>query len=115
MHRTLGVLFAFTFFSTSALSFSMMGAGVWFWIIIGVGLFVAVSQYSTVLRGAGAGLATLLSVISICAVLLGLVAATIGGSFRLETNEAFLLLLFFVIAVLGFCLGRSFKNSIKND
>lgn len=91
-----------------------MGTGVWFWIIITTGIFVVISQYFTILRGAGAGMALLLSIVSICAVLFGLVAATIGGSFRLDDKEALLLFLFFMISIFGLMLAISFKKSIKN-
>jgi len=101
MNKFLGFVFAITCFSTSALSNSIMGAGMWFWVIIAVGLFVPISQYFPKLREPGAVAACILGCISICAVLFGLVAATIGGSFRLEDREALLLFLFFIIGVIG--------------
>ena len=76
-----------------------MGASMWFWVIIATGIFVALSSFIPPVNFLGALLALLLSVISICAVLFGLVAATIGGSFRLDGNEA--LLLFGLIAISG--------------
>lgn len=115
MYKVVGIFFALACFSTSALSNSIMGAGMWFWIILATGAFVAVSQFIPILRGPGAGIAGLLSIISVCAVLFGLVAATIGGSFRLETNEALLLFLFFVVAVLGLTLAISFKRSVRRE
>ena len=90
-----------------------MGIGMWFWVIISVGLFVAISQYYSPLRGIGSGLAVLLGIVSICAVFLGLVAATIGGSFHLDDREALLLFLFFIIFLLGLILGFMYKKSIK--
>lgn len=113
MHKTLGVLFAITCFATAGVSASLMGAGMWFWIIIASGTFVAVSQFYPVIRGAGSGLAVLLGIVSICAVALGLLASTIGGSFRLDDQLAILLLLFFVIFILGLVLGSMFKRSLK--
>ncbi len=88
-----------------------MGSGMWFWIIIVVGFVVAVSQFITKFQYFGGVIACLLSIISICAVLFGLVAATIGGSFKLNDNESLLLFLFFMIAVFGFTLGRINKKA----
>lgn len=87
----------------------------WFWVIVVVGSFAAISQYYPILRGVGSGLAVLLSVVSICAVLFGLVAATIGGSFHLDDREAILLFLFFIIFILGLLLGSMYKKSIKSQ
>jgi len=81
-----------------------MGTGLWFWVIIITGLTVAASQFIPILQSLGTVLAALLGTVSSCAVLLGLVAATIGGSFRLNDNETLLLFLFFMIAVSGFTL-----------
>ncbi len=113
MNKVIGMLFAVVCFSASALSNSIMGAGMWFWIIIITGLFVAISQYYPRLRGLGAGLAVLLSIISIFAVGLGLLASTIGGSFNIDDSSALLLLLFFVIFILGLVLGSMYKKSMK--
>ncbi len=63
------------------MSNSLLGAGMWFWIILVSGLFVAVSAYIPELEMLGAFVARLLALGSIGAVLLGLVAVTAGGSF----------------------------------
>lgn len=115
MNKLIAILFALTCFSTSALSSSMMGAGMWFWIIIGIGIFVAISQFYPMLRGAGAGLAMLLAGISTLAILLGLLAATVGGSFKMDGSSAGLLFLFFIIAVLGLTLGVMHKRYVKSE
>jgi hypothetical protein len=91
----------------------MMGPGMWYWVILITGLFVAVSQYYPRLRGLGSGLAMLLSILSFCAVGLGLIASTIGGSFKIDANLATLLLLFFIIFILGLMLGSLYKKSLK--
>lgn len=106
MNKTIAILFAVSCFATSALSNSIMGPGMWFWIIIITGVFVALSQFFPKIRVFGAGIAGLLGIVSIFAVLLGLVAATIGGSFKLDTDEALLLFSFFLIAVFGITLVR---------
>ena len=113
MNKIIGILFAIMCFSASALSNNIMGAGMWFWIIIITGLFVAISQYYPRLRGLGSGLAVLLSIMSIITVVLGLLASTIGGSFNIDDSFALLLLLFFVIFVLGLVLGSMYKRSMK--
>lgn len=92
---------------------NMLGIGMWFWIILIIGAFVAISQFILPLRGAGSGVALLLSGISLLAVLFGLLAATIGGSFRMDDNSALLLLLFFIISVLGTALAIMYKKTVS--
>ena len=110
MNKIIGISFAIVCFSASALSSNIIGAGMWFWIIIITGLFVAISQYYPRLRGIGSGLAVLLSIISIIAVGLGLLASTIGGSFNIDDSFVLLLFLFFVIFALGIVLGSMYKR-----
>lgn len=83
----------------------------WFWIIIVTGVFVAVSQFLPALRRLGAVAAFLLALISVLAVVLTLLAATIGGSFRLDDREASLVFGFFLIAASGFALARLDKRA----
>jgi hypothetical protein len=115
MNKIIGILFAVVCFSTSALSSHIMGVGMWFWVIIVTGLFSAISQYYPVLRGVGSGLAVLLGILSLLDVGLGLLASTIGGSFKIDFNSAVLLLLFFIIFILGLMLGSMYKKSIRKN
>ncbi len=92
-----------------------MGAGLWFWVIISTGCIVAISQFFPKIRGAGSGLALILSFISIFAIIFGLVAATIGGSFKMDDSSALLLFLFFIVAVLGFVVASLYKKSIRSS
>jgi hypothetical protein len=115
MNKIVGILFAIACIATSAVSGSILGVGMWFWIIIAAGVFVAVSQFIPMLRGLGSVAALLLGVISVCAVMLTLLAATTGGSFKIDNNEALLVFTFFMIAVLGFSLvGISKRKSGKD-
>ncbi|WP_421863549.1 hypothetical protein [Motiliproteus sp.] len=95
------LLFSLACFATATLSAQMMGAGLWFWIIITAGLVVGASLFSSPLTKPAVALAGCLSVISVGAILLGLVAATIGGSFNMDGDSALLLSLFAVIAISG--------------
>jgi len=104
MNKVVAILFGIFCFATSAVSNSILGAGMWFWIIIATGIFVAVSQFSPILRVFGSVAALLLGVISVFAVILTLFAATIGGSFELDNREALLVFTFLMIAVFGFSL-----------
>tara|TARA_B110000858_G_scaffold198436_1_gene264957 strand:- start:2909 stop:3271 length:363 start_codon:yes stop_codon:yes gene_type:complete len=115
MNKFVGILFAITCFATSALSSSIMGAGLWFWVIIASGLIVAVCQWFPMLQSLAAGVALLLSTLSILAVLLGLLASTIGGSFNIDGSSALLLFLFFVIAVLGFVISSLYRRSMRSN
>lgn len=113
MNKLIGILFAIACFSTSALSSSIMGVGMWFWVILAAGLLVAACQWIPRLQSLAAGVAFSLSIISILAVLLGLLASTIGGSFNIDSSSAFLLFLFFIIAVLGFVLSSLYRRSVR--
>ena len=64
------------------------------------------------LRDLGAVAATILGTVSVCAVVLTLLAATIGGSFELGGSEALLVFSFTMIAVFGFSLARINKKRI---
>ena len=63
------------------------------------------------LRELGAIAATILAMISVCAVVLSLLAATIGGSFELDGRETLLVFSFAMIVVFGFSLARINKKS----
>jgi hypothetical protein len=115
LSKVIGVFFAIACFATAAMSNSMMGTGFWFWAIIGTGFIVAVSQFYPKLSHAGSGLALLLSLVSVFAVALGLLAGTIGGSFKMDDNSAFLLFLFSLIAILGLAVGILNKQSSRSD
>jgi hypothetical protein len=108
LNKILGVFFAISCFATSGLSGSMLGVGMWFWIIVATGFFVAISQFVPGLRGIGTVAASILGVIAILAALLALFVV-IGGSG--PSNEDILLILGFVmIAVFGFSLVRINRN-----
>jgi hypothetical protein len=104
VEKIISILFTLFCIATALISNSLLGAGMLFWIILSCGLFVGVSAYIPGLAMMGAFIAGLLALVSIGAVLLGLIAATIGGSFRLEGNEAMLLASFFCIALSGLIL-----------
>ena len=99
--------------ATSITSGSILGVGMWFWIIIATGILVATSQFFPLLRPFGSVAALLLGIISVFAVLLTLLAATIGGSFELDSSETLLVFSFTMIAVFGFPL--VFINKKMND
>ena len=101
MNKVVALFFALACFSTSFASNSIMGAGMWFYIIIATGLFVFVSQFSVLLRDLGRTAALILAAMSVCAVVLTLLAATIGGSFSLDEMESLMIVSFSMIAVLG--------------
>lgn len=105
MQKTLSLVFGLCCFLTSYVSSSLLGVGIWFWIIIGSGIFVAASAFLPALQNLGVGIAGMLAGISVVAVLLIVLAASIGGSFELGSSETALLLLFAMIAITGFTLG----------
>lgn len=115
MHKFIGALFAIACIATAAASNSIMGAGLWFWVIIISGIIVAASQFFPMLRGLGSGLAFILSVLSVLAILLGMLGATVGGSFNMDGSTALLLFLFFVIAALGFVVSGLYNRALRSS
>lgn len=115
MHKSVSLLFGFSCLATALQSNSILGAGMWFWIILLSGLFVAVSAHQPKIASIGAAFAAILVLISIGAVLLGLVAASAGGSFRLQSNEALLLFFFGLIIVFGVMVVYANKRRIKHN
>ena len=111
VNRAVAILFAIACLVTSFASASILGVGMWFWIITAPGMFVAVSQFVPALRGFGGVAASLLAAISVIAVVFTLLAATVGGSFKLDSRETLLVFGFFMIVVLGFLLARVNKRS----
>jgi len=117
MQKITSILFFFACVATSWISSSLLGVGMWFWIIIASGIFVAVSSFIPLFEAVGVAVAGLLATISVIAVLLGLAASTIGDSSDFGGGVGLLLFLFAVIAVLGFILGslQKRKNESKVD
>jgi hypothetical protein len=113
MNKVLGAIFAIACVATSAVSGSILGVGMWFWIIIAAGVVVAVTQFIPSTRLIGSVVALLLSIVSLLAVALTLLAATIGGSFRLGTSESLLVFGFAMIAVFGIALVRFNRKAVK--
>ena len=103
-------MFAVSCLGASVLSARILGPGMWGWIILAAGVFVGSSPYIPTVSALGRVVALLLAVVSACAVALGLLAATIGGKFRLPDDQALLLGLFAIIAVSGFVLSRTKKS-----
>jgi len=112
MNKVVAILFTISCFATSWISGIILGVGMWFWIIIASGVFVSISQFLPIIRGVGAVMAGLMGIISIIAVLLGLLAATTGGSFDFDDEGFLLLLSFCFIAMFGFAL-VIFNKSLK--
>ena len=110
MHKTLAILFCLSCYATAYMSNSLLGAGMWFYIIVFTGSFVAASQFIQKLRAAGVVFAVLLSVVSLLSVALGLVASTVGSSSKNDTETHLLLAFFALIAIFGFSLSRAHKR-----
>lgn len=107
-------VFALSCIGAFFLSGRILGPGMWGWIILAAGVVVASSPYISSLTAFGRVLGLLLAVVAIGAVALGLLAATIGGRFRLPGDQALLLGLFAIIAVSGIVFFRA-KPKRGND
>ncbi len=114
MNKFVAILYAISCFTTAWISGNLLGVGMWFYIIMASGVLVACSQFFPKIRGLGTFLAALTGTISVIAVFLGLMAASIGGSFDSEDPGMLLLLSFFFIAVFGFTLVR-INNKLGNN
>ena len=82
-------------------SAQILGTGFWGWAILATGVFIAAGPYYRRIRGLARVIALVLSIIAFLAVALGLLAATIGGSFNLPDDQALLLLTFGIVGILG--------------
>jgi hypothetical protein len=111
MNKIFGISFTIACLVTAAASNSLLGVGMWFWIILATGIFVGASQFVPALSASGAAAASLLAVLSVCAVVLTLLAATIGGSFELNGGETLLVFGFAMIAISGFLVARINKKA----
>ncbi len=100
-------LLAVTGVAVFAVSRDIMGTGFWGAAILGFSALVAASPYVPVLLLVARPIAALASILSILAVLLGLLAATTGGSFRLPSDQSLLLALLFFLAVFGLIFART--------
>lgn len=106
-------LFAIACVAAAALSAQILGPGMWGAIFLGAGVIVAISPYFPAMRGPGRVVAVFAGVLAFLAAALGLLAATIGGSFRLPADQAFLLLAFGFIGVFGIAAFR--RLATDND
>lgn len=91
-------------------SAAILGTGFWGWLILGVGVIVGVSPYFRYLRELGRVMALLMSGVAFLAILLGLLAATVGGSFNLPANQAALLFSFGTVGILGFVVSKTLRH-----
>jgi hypothetical protein len=103
----ISAVFALACACTSVLSASILGLGVWGWLTIFGGLFVGVSPYISSIQAAGRAIALVMAILSLLAVALGLLAATVGGSFRLPSDQALLFALFGMIGISSIVYSRS--------
>lgn len=109
------VVFAIACTGAAFLSARILGPGMWGWIMLGGGLFVAASAHIPILAVPGRTVGMLAGVLGLLAVGLGLLAATIGGGFKLPGDQGLLLATIFVIAVSGILYSRSKPRAKDND
>ena len=91
-------------------SATLLGFGFWGWTILGAGVLVGISPWLPMLRESARGIALILVMLSCLALPLMLLAATIGGSFKLGNDDVLLLLGFAAIAVSGIAVARATKR-----
>ncbi|MEE4380082.1 MAG: hypothetical protein V2J55_21555 [Candidatus Competibacteraceae bacterium] len=97
--------------AATGLSAQILGPGMWGAIFLGAGVLVAASPYYPPIRDIGRGVALVTGILALLAVALGLLAATIGGSFRLPNEQAMLLVAFSVIGIFGITVFKRLSNA----
>ena len=103
-------IFALSCVTAAFLSSSILGPGLWAWMMLGTGLAVAASPYFYNWQAVGGVIALIAAALALIATLLGLLAATIGGSFNLPADQALLLVLFLLIGISGIVLFRALQR-----
>ena len=111
----IAIFFMFACCGTALVSGTIWGPGPWGTMFALSGLFVFVSRAYTVLDLFARGVAGLTALISILSLLLGLVASTIGGSFRVDQPTLLLFIGLFFMFLFGliFALIRDPKSKAK--
>lgn len=88
------LLFSIAAIATSVYSMSAFGPGMWSWIFVAVGLVVLISTFLPRLDRLARVLGQVSGALSGLALVLVLLAATVGGSFRMsESNVVFAFML----------------------
>ncbi|NNL99294.1 MAG: hypothetical protein HKO62_01000 [Gammaproteobacteria bacterium] len=91
-------------------SATLLGFGMWGWIILGAGVLVGISPHLPSMRANARAVALILVMLSCIALPLALLAAGTGGAFKLSTDEILLLLGFAMIAVSGIAVARATRR-----
>jgi hypothetical protein len=95
------ILFMLTAAGAGLYSISIFGTGMWSYIIIGVAGLQLVSLFMTSLNKIAALAARATGILSVIALVLLLVAATTGGSFRMSQSNIILSFLMVFLSVFG--------------
>ena len=98
----------------AVVSINLLGAGPWALALAAFALLVILSPFVPALYSLSRPIAVIGAVLSLLAVLLGLLAATTGGSFRLPGEQKLFLLLLLIFSVSGWLFGRG-KGSKRDE
>ena len=99
--------FALASIAAAVLSGRIVGTGMWGTLMVIGGAFVGLSPHVPVLKVSGRAVALLAGVLCALASGIGLLAATVGGGFRLPADQGLLLGLLILMAVTGIGYFRS--------
>ena len=103
-------LFALACLAAAGLSAQILGAGIWGTAFVVFGGLVASGPYFRAMREPARAIALLAAIVAFLAVALGLLAATIGGTFRLPNDQALLLTAIGLIGVFGIAAFRTLQS-----
>ena len=82
-------------------SMSILGAGMWAWLLLLVAGFVLVSVFVPSLDHMATILGKISGLLAVLALALLLLAATVGGSFRMSESNAIFAVLLVLVALFG--------------
>ena len=109
MNKLMALLFAIACLLTATVSSRLLGMGMWYYIILISGSLVFSFQFIENLIPIARVIAILMVIISVGAVVLTLLASTIGGSSNMDEGATLLTFGFVGIAIFGFVVARITK------
>jgi len=104
------IFFGLACIVTAGLSAQILGLGMWSAIFLVAGIIVAISPYFDPIRELTRVIGLVAAILAFLAVALGLLAATIGGSFRLPADQALLLAAIGFIGVFGVAVYKTLRS-----
>lgn len=113
LNSFVALLFLFSCCGTALVSGAIWGLGPWAAMFTVAGLFVMISRVHFSLDLFARGIAGLTALISVLSLLFGLIASTIGGSFRVDQPTLLLFIGLFFMFLFGLIFALMRDSKIK--